>query len=67
MNGVAAGRGSAWAVTDRALLRIDSTNRVVAESELPAGSPSGFTGVSVGEGAVWVTGHDRGELYRVDG
>jgi streptogramin lyase len=65
--GVAAGRGSAWAVTDRALLRIDSTNRVVAKSELPAGSPSGFTGVSVGEGAVWVTGYDRGELYRIDG
>jgi virginiamycin B lyase len=65
--GVAAGRGSAWAVTDRALLRIDlATNRVVAKSELPAGSPSGFVGVSVGEGAVWVTGYDRGELYRVD-
>jgi streptogramin lyase len=65
--GVAAGGGSAWAVTDRALLRIDSTNRVVARAVLPPGSPSGFMGVSVGEGAVWATGYDRGELYRVEG
>jgi streptogramin lyase len=65
--GVAAGGGSAWAVTDRALLRIDSTNRVVARAVLPLGSPSGFMGVSVGEGAVWATGYDRGELYRVEG
>lgn len=63
--GIAAGGGSAWAVTDRALGRIDlSTNRVVARTPLPA---SGFTGVTVGEDGVWVTGYDRGELYRVNG
>jgi streptogramin lyase len=65
--GVAAGGGSAWAVTDRALVRIELTNRVVAKADLPAGSPSGFTGVAVGEGAVWATGYDRGELYRING
>jgi YVTN family beta-propeller protein len=63
--GIAAGGGSAWAVTDRALGRIDlSTNRVVARTPIPV---SGFTGVTVGEGGVWVTGYDRGELYRVNG
>jgi virginiamycin B lyase len=63
--GVAAGRGAAWAVTDRAVGRIElSTNRVVAKAPLPASS---FTGVSVGDGAVWATGYDRGELYRING
>ena len=63
--GVAAGGGSAWAVTDRALGRIDlATNRVVAKAALPS---SAFTGVTIGEGAVWTTGYDRGQLYRVNG
>jgi hypothetical protein len=63
-----AGGGSAWAVTDRALLRIELTNRVAAAAaRLPVGTDSGFTGVAVGEGAVWATGYDRGELYRVNG
>ena len=62
--GVAAGGGSAWAVTDRALGRIElSTNRIVARTPLPV---SGFTGVTVGAGAVWATGYDRGELYRIN-
>jgi virginiamycin B lyase len=66
--GVAAGGGSAWAVTDRALLRIDlRTNRVVGAARLPVGGDSGFTGVAAGEGGVWATGYDRGELYRMNG
>jgi streptogramin lyase len=65
--GVAAGAGSVWAVTDEALVRIDpATNRSVAKAPFPRAAPVGFTGVAVGEGAVWATNYDRGELYRVN-
>ena len=65
--GVAAGGGSVWAVTDEALVRIDSaTNRAVAKAPFPRATPVGFTGVAVGVGVVWATNYDRGELYRVN-
>jgi YVTN family beta-propeller protein len=64
--GVAAGGGSVWAVTDEALVRVDSAaGKVVAKATLPKASPVGFTGVAVGSGAVWATNYDRGELYRI--
>jgi hypothetical protein len=64
--GVAAGGGSVWAVTDEALVRIDPTaGKVVAKAAFPKASPVGFTGVALGNGAVWATNYDRGELYRV--
>jgi len=64
--GVAVGGASVWAVTDRALLRIDpAANRVGAKAEFSRAEPIGFTGIAFGEGAAWVTNYDRGELYRV--
>ena len=64
--GVAAGGGSVWAVTDEALVRVDpAAGKVVAKAPFPKASPVGFTGVTLGAGAVWATNYDRGELYRV--
>jgi hypothetical protein len=63
---VAAARGAVWAVTDTALVRIDPARRTVTGvAPLPKASPVGFTGVAVGDTAVWATNYDRGELYRV--
>ena len=64
--GVAAARGAVWAVTDTALVRIDpATRAVTGVAPFPKASPVGFTGVAVGDTAVWATNYDRGELYRV--
>jgi streptogramin lyase len=52
---------------DRNLTRVDpTTNRVVAEIPIRAGSPTGGAqNVAVGEGAVWVQSGD-GKLFKVD-
>src|SRR5215207_6096744 len=52
---------------DRNLTRVDpTTNRVVAEILIRAGSPTGGAqNVAVGEGAVWVQSGD-GNLFKVD-
>jgi YVTN family beta-propeller protein len=64
--GVAAARGIVWAVTDSALVRIDlATNAVTGTAPFPKAAQAGFTGVAIGDSAVWATNYDRGELYRV--
>jgi len=64
--GVAAGGGSAWVATDRAVVRLDeATGSVVAAADLPLADRSGFVSIAYGDGAAWLTNYDRGTVVRV--
>jgi virginiamycin B lyase len=65
--GVAAGGGSAWVATGRAVVRLDgATGTPVGMATLPPTQTTAFVSVAYGDGAAWVTNFDRGTLTRVD-
>jgi streptogramin lyase len=65
--GIAAGGGSAWVATDRALVRLEgATGTPVGAASLPPTQASAFVSVAYGDAAAWLTNFDRGTLVRVD-
>jgi streptogramin lyase len=64
--GIAAGGGSAWVATDRAVVRLDgATGTPAAASNLPRATTSAFVSVAYGDGAAWVTNYERGTVVRI--
>jgi streptogramin lyase len=64
--GIAAGGGSAWVATDRAVWRLDAaTGRALGASLIPRTPGFGLVSIVYADGAAWLSSYDGGTLMRI--